>query len=332
MYIYKSLSKKERDEILSQLSETQKVFLQEKMKRGRKTVFTNVLAKEKASSFDDDQDGENVALKWDLLDYLDGGPNWRTDTSYYCECGRQLRYQYIIKNLETNEIKKFGLTHFEVHTGIPANLAKAVKDGIDAIDFELDEILQKIDSGWNISVEGIHEIPQEIEIPNDIKEHFENDVPLLDRQVFRLKEKIYEHKRQQEWQQRQNKIAEMRQIPTKTKVINHRQNTTAVKNEVYSVVKSRRNLPINISSIPLEKRLQDAVQSFIYENNHENFKVSHLCDYLIEHYDADSSTFSSGKLKIYPHVSLYLDFLAKKGFIELINNATLDDRGYRIVT
>lgn len=69
-------------------------------------------------------------------------------------------------------MKKFGITHFEEHTGIPPELAKEILKGFERIDYELDEILWKLSNEWNLSKEGIEYIPANIELPADIQAHY----------------------------------------------------------------------------------------------------------------------------------------------------------------
>lgn len=117
------LTQDERDELLQHLDERQRTFINEYLKRGRKTVFANVLAKGKGGDVPD-EDVEQVASQWELIDYIDAGPGWRKKPQLFCECGRPLRYQYVVLNKETSEVKKFGINHFEEHVGIPPHLVK----------------------------------------------------------------------------------------------------------------------------------------------------------------------------------------------------------------
>lgn len=118
------LSKRERDNILQTLPDEQQHFLATFLKRGKKTAFANIMAKEKAGH---STNSEEIAEQWEFVDYIDAGPDWNARSTLYCECGRKLRYQYIVKNLKTEEIKKFGIDHFEEHTGIPGSLANKIK-------------------------------------------------------------------------------------------------------------------------------------------------------------------------------------------------------------
>ena len=58
-----------------------------------------------------------------------------------CECGRPLRYQYIVEHKPTNEARRFGITHFEGHTGVSASIINEIKKGFNSIDYEQDELL-----------------------------------------------------------------------------------------------------------------------------------------------------------------------------------------------
>lgn len=106
-----------------------------------------------------------------------------------------LRYQYVVKNIKTEDIRKFGITHFEEHTGFPPSLVKQIIKGIEKIDYEKDEILTKLESGWRLEYEQIIDIPSEVKIPKDIQQHMDLDLPLLDRQIKRLKQLIADHEK-----------------------------------------------------------------------------------------------------------------------------------------
>src|SRR5690606_25388474 len=113
-------------------TENQRLFLTEKLKRGKRTVFSNALAMGKGTYLGSDQDLEQEIQQWEFIDLLDGGEGNRP---YRCECGMSLRYQYIVKNIRSGEIKKFGRNHFEFHTGIPANIVKDIIKGFESIDY-----------------------------------------------------------------------------------------------------------------------------------------------------------------------------------------------------
>lgn len=322
MYQIEPLSQKERDQLLIELSEGQRAFVIELMKRGRRTVFSNVLAKEKASGSGED-DIEEVAAQWELLDYIDAGETWQSTSELHCECGRPLRYQYIVQNEKTREIKKFGIKHFEEHTGIPPHLAKDIVKGIEKIDYELDEVLVKLSNGWTLAEEGIVDISASIEIPNDIQEHFDHDVPLLDRQVQRLRTRISEQSRAEKRRQQENEKAEREKEDRRQREI------AAERRNVMSAKLSSGQQVIK-SNIQLDAKLQLGVLVYIDSLNGTEFRAADVCNDLVKNHGAPKKTYSTGTLRIYPHVCLFLDALVKDGKLELSDEQGLGDRAYKV--
>ncbi len=126
----------ERDIIFNGLSDEQQEYLRTFLKRGKQASFSSVLARLKGGESEDD--AEHISTQWILIDYIDAG---EVSHDYLCECGRPLRYQYVVKNLVTDKILKFGKNHFEEHTGLSSEIVSAVIKGMHKIDKELDEIL-----------------------------------------------------------------------------------------------------------------------------------------------------------------------------------------------
>lgn len=312
------LNRKKRDEIISKLSKKQSEFISIHLKRGRKTVFANVLAKEKASSVN--QNIENVAQKWDLLDYLDAGPSWQIESDLYCECGRTLRYQYIVQNLETREIKKFGINHFEEHTGILAHLVRDIINGIDRIDYEMDEILTKIVEGWSLEEEGIIEIPENIQIPKDIQDHITSEVPLLKRQVMRLKNLIGEHIKTREIEQNLLRNHEKVNFNSPSRLSSRKK---IEENKIKWGKYSQNNI------VELDQKLQQGTIRFIKNLQKLNFSAIEVCYELIENYGAPKDTFLSGRPLIYPDVCIFLDYLSEKGIVQSVGTKWVNDRSYK---
>lgn len=182
--LYECLDLDERNRILEKMTIEQRDFLENSLKRGRKTVFANALTKKKAETFILFEETEEIReqLEWELIDYIDGGT---VSKDLLCECGKQLRYQYIVKNKKSGQVLKFGSTHFEEHTGIPANIVRLVIKGIQKIDFEMDEILNKFEDGYNLDKFKSFNLPEGI-IPKDILQQMSLELPLLDRQERRL--------------------------------------------------------------------------------------------------------------------------------------------------
>ncbi|MCT2535213.1 DUF3895 domain-containing protein [Aquibacillus koreensis] len=317
--MHEHLSQSERDRLMESLTDNQKGFIQEYLKRGRRTVFANVLATEKAG-----EEAEGViAEKWEFEDYLDAGSSWQSSSTLYCECGRKLRYQYRVKNLETGELKKFGIKHFEEHTGIPPQLAKEIVSGIEKIDYEMDEILLKIYQYWTLADEGITEIPVSIEVPKDIQLHFDHDMPLLERQVRRLKGNIAEFLKEKE----QERLEALR-----------KENEQKTKLRQEEMVRLRKQVQAKdgwesriADHIPLDQNFQSAVLVYLETLTEPIFRASAACDALIEFHDAPKDTYSSGKPRIFSNVCIYLEYLARQGMLELLEKQGVEDRIYKVV-
>jgi hypothetical protein len=185
----------ERDRILAALTEEQRLFVQESMVRGRKTLFARVMAAQKGAHIPEDATYEQIELlvdDWIYLRYEDAG---EISDSLKCDCGRSLRYAHTVKNLKTGMSHTFGITHLELHTGIDAKIVAQIKHGFDAIDFELNEILYKAGSGWDLYRSAGERIPDGLVLPGEIERHLELGLPLLDRQINRLKRLIRQHQR-----------------------------------------------------------------------------------------------------------------------------------------
>ena len=61
--------------------------------------------------------------------------------SLYCECGRSLKYQYVVKSKETGEILELGKECFTQRTGIPERIAEEIYNSRNKINIFQDEIL-----------------------------------------------------------------------------------------------------------------------------------------------------------------------------------------------
>ena len=113
--------------ILAALTEKQKNFLEQHVKRGKKTAFANVMALDKGIVLPNhatDAEIQSILDEWVLIEYIDNG---KSNANTPCECGRPLRYQYIVQHQTTKETRRFGITHFAEHTGLPAHMLNKSK-------------------------------------------------------------------------------------------------------------------------------------------------------------------------------------------------------------
>jgi len=321
------LSREERDKILQTLTNEQQEFLTAFLKRGKKTAFANIMAKEKAG---DSVDGTDIASLWEFIDYNDAGPDWNSTSTLYCECGRKLRYQYVVRNLETNEIKKFGIAHFEEHTGIPANLANKIKAGLESIDYELDEILLKVSHNWSLSDEGIDVIPADIELSKDIRDHLNVDLPLLDRQVRRIKDAIRDIETAKKMESLLSEVAQLATKPNKRKSIEKEEaikHPSTLSNEKINLMNSSYWKEIQ-GCTDLKENLQLGVILFLNKYKNKEVLASDITESLVKYHGADRDRFSTGKYKIYPYVCMFLEHLVDLDKLLFVKKIGQRDRVY----
>jgi hypothetical protein len=87
----------------------------------------------------------------------------------------------------------------------------------------MDELLYKIETNWQLNNE-IPMLPENYEIPKNIKEHLEADVPLLERQVRRLKLDVINKLEELELERKQEELKEAKKrymLKTNTPTIDH---------------------------------------------------------------------------------------------------------------
>ena len=105
-----------------------------------------------------------------------------------------IRYRYTVKHKKTGKVHKLGAIHLEQHTGLDSETVRLIVRGLKRIDLERDEILSKIIDKWKLPFF----IPPEVEVPKDMVEQIRVGLPLLDRQIKRLKIQINCIKRERE--------------------------------------------------------------------------------------------------------------------------------------
>lgn len=185
------LSEEQRDFLLSHLRDNQVQYLKEELKRGKRTVFANVIAEQKGFQIPENaafEDIEHMVDSWILVGYVDAG---HVTPELKCECGRSLRFQYHVVNKQTGNEHKFGIDHLQLHTGIDAKTVAEILGGFSKIDLELDEMLLKLDAGWSIQLESLPPFDH-LALPHDIQRHLDLQLPLLDRQVARIRRLLNE--------------------------------------------------------------------------------------------------------------------------------------------
>ena len=67
----------------------------------------------------------------------------------YCQCGKAIKYQFILKSQKTKETIALGITHFADHLGVSQEVANEIKKGLNHVDLALDELLWLKDRGYD---------------------------------------------------------------------------------------------------------------------------------------------------------------------------------------
>ncbi|KEK17887.1 hypothetical protein BAMA_10390 [Bacillus manliponensis] len=324
------LSKEEREGILNSISSKQKEFIQEHVKRGKKTVFANIMAKDKGVVLPANATNEELEMlldEWVLEEYIDNG---FVNPETKCECGRPLRYQYIVKHKRTNEVRRFGIDHFEQHTGIPGSIVREIKQGFYEIDYEMDELLFKINNSWSIS-EVFPTIPDNYIFPKDIATHLEAEVPLLDRQIKRLRDQIREFLLRRENQKEQQEQDADEQDEFDYKLTNEDEQFSFGlfdENVEFTKQNIRNRSGYNKQeSSSLSSYLKDEALNYI-KNNVSSARV--ICELLIKNHGAYSQRYTTGKPKIYVSVCSYLDSLVQDNILT-VEKPDITDRAYQLI-
>lgn len=68
--------------------------------------------------------------------------------SLYCECGKALKYQFVVQSKRTKRKVKLGITHFSDHLKVSPQIANEIKKGVGKIDIALDELLWLKERGY----------------------------------------------------------------------------------------------------------------------------------------------------------------------------------------
>lgn len=312
----------ERESLLSLLTEQQRIFILEHVKRGKKTTFANEMAKDKGLVLPTDasiEDIETLLDEWVLEDYIDNG---FINPETPCECGRPLRYQYIVKHKSTNETRRFGITHFEEHTGIPDEIVNAIKKGFSAIDYEMDELLSKIKSNWSLDDINLL-IPDGFIYPKEIHNHLDNHVPLLDRQIQHLRKLVSQFRDEREFIKQE--VLEVKKefnwdldSPIEDDQVSFEFDLFE-EHETKSPTKE--SLPINNLSGPIKDKILEYLRTV------SSTRV--ICELLIKNNIVANHRYITGKPKIYPYVSFFLEGLLSQEKLYLEDKNGHEDRFYK---
>lgn len=177
-------------EIMSKLKDEQRVFIQSTSKQSKKSKWLEVLARGKGIVFSDHSSLSQIIDTiddWILQDVLDGGYGLRP---YKCECGKPLRFQYIVHHTEQGTTYGLGETCFEHYTNLKPEILKEIKNGFYHIDLERDQILVKFEQGDLFNLDPyLH-----LEVPEAIQKQAALELPLTDKQISIITKLMEEHK------------------------------------------------------------------------------------------------------------------------------------------
>ncbi|MBS4197042.1 DUF3895 domain-containing protein [Lederbergia citri] len=300
------LSRSEKDLIFDSLTPEQKEFIQHHVKRGKKTAFANVMATDKGMVIPEHADLDEAEMlldEWILEDYIDNG---FTNPETPCECGRPLRYQYIVRHKVTNEIRRFGIEHFKEHTGFLPEIISEIRKGFNVIDYEMDELLLKFKNNWKLREE-IPFLADDFEIPEEFQSYLDIDLPLLDKHIEKLKKLIREHMEQVR-EQRTFEYSKS-QSPTPS--------FTSFDIEDYIFEDTFRVDPESFSKDKALEFLESGVSS-----------TRIICELLIKHGYASTERYLTGKPKIYEPICMFLESLASRDVLKRGQILGKDDRYY----
>ena len=190
------LSLEERERILSIVTAEQRDFLENKLKRGRATILRNLMLSEKVHAIkatDDIElgDDEKDVVDWEIVDYFDYGSRLGK-----CACGNSLRYAFTVEHTKTKKRITYSKFHLAEFLNLKVSDIDEIMNELWKFDNELDELLIKIenkDYGYEI----LDLLSGKIDIPREIKEHIEYQIPLLERQIRRLGSEILRIEREE---------------------------------------------------------------------------------------------------------------------------------------
>ncbi|UIJ70007.1 DUF3895 domain-containing protein (plasmid) [Bacillus cereus] len=305
-----------RSTIFDALTEKQKDFLEQYVKRGKKTAFANVMALDKGIVLPNhatDAEIQTILDEWVLIEYIDNGER---NANTPCECGRPLRYQYIVQHQTTKETRRFGITHFAEHTGLPAHIVKQIKDGFAAIDYERDELLMKLQNHWCLEDE-LSYLPEGFSFPADIHQQLDLGLPLLDTQCKRLRKEISLFLQELNTPPRQAEPIHDIGIASDS----NEQVALDLFQEIGYSIEQQENV-----SWDLTYEHQKAIEYYLQKGVSSAWV---LCELLVKEHNAPKGRYATRKPKMYVPVCMYLDELVKRGTIRLVEIDGKLDRVYQ---
>jgi hypothetical protein len=325
---YSKLNELIRDEVISRLLPEQKDFIDNHMRRGKRTQWLNIMAEIKGISLVDSDDYDTIVSKvggWVLSNYEDRGVR-----DQKCECGRPIRHVYHVTNLDTRDELLLGSKCIQDYTNLDAATVGRIKRGMESIDLERDEILRKIEDGWRLPFF----VPDDLELPADIREHLSVGLPLLDRQVARLNVLVQNYARQCSSRAAENEKSRTEDYQVDLFTNFYDESTSLVDK---SLTQSNRNRFSSTSmseqveyKIPLlwinaiERCLKSLTQA-----SQKSVTALDVANIVANELGLQHDRYLTGKPRTYYLVALYLDEKTSTGHLELVS-ASQDNRLYTL--
>lgn len=320
------LKREQRDEILSSMNPDQLAYIRT-VKQGRRSKLLQHVADIKGGA------GEDVALllsRWEIINYEDA-----VERVLVCEhCGNStLRYRFTILNNDTGEISKIGKQCMETFTGMPPSVALEVFKGNQTIELELDEILSKFQTGWDISDYLV--IPNEVKFPDEFLTPISLGIPLIDRQVKRLENAIRKYlweKSKKEAEERQKSLAaeyerraeQRRQELAQARQAEQQRRIQQYKKQYSNQAPSQSRFPEPPNELfphPWGIPVLKQINAFLNSDATSQEKIANL---LVSFFNFAQGKYLNGKYEIYYLVGRYLDFLANQGFVRIVEETSKD--------
>lgn len=153
------LTKEKREELLAALTRGQQAVLAQYKREQLNSLFLT-------KNYLKDSDWTFVAFHENPFYHT----NMSEQTRLYCQCGRELKYQYVLVSQKTGESIKLGAVHFSQHIGVDPKIAAQVHQGLHTIDRGLDKILIQVAKGQGFPEKSFrrftlireHDLPQNL--------------------------------------------------------------------------------------------------------------------------------------------------------------------------
>lgn len=129
-----ALSLEERSKLLNKLSDEQIIYLNS-LKRYK------ILEHFETQNYFKD-------CEWEFVEYKENPyykiPEIDIKKKLFCICGRELKYQFIVKSKKTEQLLSLGINHFSEHIGIDERVGKEIYYHVNIINLRVDEVLLKL--------------------------------------------------------------------------------------------------------------------------------------------------------------------------------------------